>query len=183
MVAAAAGSRRSPRRHRTVLSAQNAQRGQRIRGSKTWLAISTAYHELQQGNSVLYIDFEDDENGIVGRLLTFHTPHEWIRERFHYKRPTQSVNTDQPRRPVRDCRATQPDTRGDRRPDRADNDAAAGQFSSPSTTATTTETAPVTVAAGRRSAAGCLAPHKTPAQRVGAGASFPPSSTPARGAV
>ncbi|OBJ09669.1 AAA family ATPase [Mycobacterium sp. 1465703.0] len=61
---------------------------------KTWLAISTAYHELRQGNSVLYIDFEDDENGIVGRLLTFHTPHEWIRERFHYKRPTQSVNTE-----------------------------------------------------------------------------------------
>jgi hypothetical protein len=60
---------------------------------KTWFVIAAAFDELRKGSSVLYIDFEDDENAIVGRLLTFQAQPEWIRERFHYKRPTESVNT------------------------------------------------------------------------------------------
>src|SRR5690348_11494029 len=38
-----------PRKMHTVASESEA--------GKTWLVISAAYHELQQGNSVLYIDF------------------------------------------------------------------------------------------------------------------------------
>lgn len=58
---------------------------------KTWLILAAAWEELRRGNHVVYADFEDDEGGIVGRLLTMQTPIEWIRERFHYLRPTESV--------------------------------------------------------------------------------------------
>ena len=55
---------------------------------KTWLALVAAFQELQAGNHVCYIDFEDDEGGVVGRLLALQANPEWIRERFHYIRPT-----------------------------------------------------------------------------------------------
>lgn len=58
---------------------------------KTWLLIGAAFEELRKGNSVVYADFEDDEGGVVGRLLTLQTPHEWIRARFHYLRPTEPL--------------------------------------------------------------------------------------------
>lgn len=58
---------------------------------KTWLILIAAFEELRAGNHVVYLDFEDDEGGIVGRLLTLQTPAEWIRARFHYLRPTESV--------------------------------------------------------------------------------------------
>jgi hypothetical protein len=61
---------------------------------KTWLVIAAAFHELQRGNHVCYIDFEDDEGGVVGRLLTMQAPVEWIRERFHYIRPTDRLTND-----------------------------------------------------------------------------------------
>jgi AAA domain len=61
---------------------------------KTWLVIAAAFHELQRGNHVCYIDFEDDEGGVVGRLLTMGAPTEWIRERFHYIRPTSELRDD-----------------------------------------------------------------------------------------
>jgi hypothetical protein len=47
------------------------------------LILAAAFEELRDGNHVLYIDFEDDEGGVVGRLLTLQTPAEWIRKRFH----------------------------------------------------------------------------------------------------
>lgn len=58
---------------------------------KTWFILAAAFEELRAGNHVLYIDFEDDEGGVVGRLLTLQTPVKWIRERFHYLRPTEMV--------------------------------------------------------------------------------------------
>lgn len=36
---------------------------------KTWLALQAAKGELAAGNAVVYIDFEDDEAGVVGRLI------------------------------------------------------------------------------------------------------------------
>jgi hypothetical protein len=60
---------------------------------KTWLVLAAAFDELRAGNTVLYIDFEDDEASIVGRLLTLQAPHDWIRDQFCYLRPTESVNT------------------------------------------------------------------------------------------
>jgi AAA domain len=41
---------------------------------------------------VLYIDFEDDEGGVVGRLLALGADPAWIRARFCYLRPTIALN-------------------------------------------------------------------------------------------
>lgn len=60
---------------------------------KTWLALAAAFDELRAGHSVLYIDFEDDQGGVVGRLMTFQARPEWIRERFCYLRPTDALGT------------------------------------------------------------------------------------------
>jgi hypothetical protein len=60
---------------------------------KTWFALAAARDEMQAvpARHVTYIDFEDDEGGIVGRLLALQvTPH-LIRERFHYLRPTVAL--------------------------------------------------------------------------------------------
>jgi hypothetical protein len=58
---------------------------------KTWLLLAAAFDELRWGNTVIYIDFEDDEGGVVGRLLTLGAEPAWIRERFWYIRPIASI--------------------------------------------------------------------------------------------
>lgn len=62
-------------------------------GGKTWLCLSAVIDELNADNHVLYVDFEDDEGGIVGRLLTLGTDQAAIRERFHYIRPEDALGT------------------------------------------------------------------------------------------
>lgn len=54
---------------------------------KTWLVLAACHDELVRGESVLFIDFEDDEGGVVGRLLAMSASPEDIRSRFHYVRP------------------------------------------------------------------------------------------------
>jgi len=54
---------------------------------KGWFALSAAIDELDAGNHVLYLDFEDDENGVVGRLLTLQVESDTIAAQFHYVRP------------------------------------------------------------------------------------------------
>lgn len=56
--------------------------------------LAVAFDEIKAGNHALYIDFEDTEEGIIGRLLTFGLSAVLIRKHFHYIRPTQSVNTE-----------------------------------------------------------------------------------------
>jgi hypothetical protein len=58
---------------------------------KTWLVMAAAFDEMRAGNHVLYIDFEDDAGGVVGRQLTLQTPPETIRRHFHYLRPTEGL--------------------------------------------------------------------------------------------
>lgn len=60
-------------------------------GGKTWLALAAAWHELDAGRAVAYLDFEDDEGGVVGRLLTLGADPSAIRDRFAYLRPEDSV--------------------------------------------------------------------------------------------
>ena len=60
-------------------------------GGKTWFALYAARCELDAGNAVVYLDFEDDEGGIVGRLLALGTDRESIRDRFAYVKPEESV--------------------------------------------------------------------------------------------
>lgn len=56
-------------------------------GGKTWFALTVALEELRAGNHVVYVDFEDDEGGVVGRLLALQAHAKTIREQFHYLRP------------------------------------------------------------------------------------------------
>ena len=58
---------------------------------KTWFALSATLDELIAGNHVVYVDFEDDEGGIAGRLLVLGVRSDVIAERFHYIRPTDPL--------------------------------------------------------------------------------------------
>lgn len=62
-------------------------------GGKTWFALSATGDEMNAGNHVIYLDFEDDEGGIAGRLLTLGIDREVIAERFHYLRPSNALGT------------------------------------------------------------------------------------------
>ncbi len=63
-------------------------------GGKTWLALAACQHELEKGEAVLYLNFEDDEGGVVGRLLALGTDSGCIRERFFYLRPEVAITED-----------------------------------------------------------------------------------------
>ncbi|MET9414114.1 DnaB-like helicase N-terminal domain-containing protein [Streptomyces klenkii] len=54
---------------------------------KSWIALIAALTEINRGNLVVYIDFEDSEEGIVSRLLLIGAAPQDIRERFLYVRP------------------------------------------------------------------------------------------------
>lgn len=56
-------------------------------GGKTWLALTAALQEINDGHHVVYIDFEDDRAGVVGRLLVLGGLPDTIRRYFHYIRP------------------------------------------------------------------------------------------------
>lgn len=54
---------------------------------KTWFALIACLQEINDGNHVLYLDFEDDAGGVVGRLLCLGARPDDVLERFHYVRP------------------------------------------------------------------------------------------------
>ena len=62
-------------------------------GGKTWLALSWTVDEMNAGHHVIYIDFEDDEGGVVGRLLLLGANRDLIREQFHYLRPDMALSS------------------------------------------------------------------------------------------
>ncbi|WP_406225344.1 DNA primase [Streptomyces anulatus] len=58
---------------------------------KTWFALIACLQEINNGNHVLYLDFEDDAGGVVGRLLCLGGVPADILERFHYVRPENQM--------------------------------------------------------------------------------------------
>ncbi|MDO9378638.1 MAG: AAA family ATPase [Nocardioidaceae bacterium] len=60
---------------------------------KTWFALSAVIDEIMAGNHVLYVDFEDDAGGVVGRLLALQLGAELVRERLHYVRPESALGS------------------------------------------------------------------------------------------
>jgi hypothetical protein len=54
---------------------------------KTWLALLACLQEINGGRHVLYVDFEDDAGGVVGRLLALGANPRDVRNQFHYVRP------------------------------------------------------------------------------------------------
>lgn len=57
---------------------------------KTWFALIACLQEINDGNHVLYLDFEDDAGGVVGRLLCLGAHPDTVLELFHYVRPENS---------------------------------------------------------------------------------------------
>jgi hypothetical protein len=68
-----------PGRTHTVVSETEA--------GKTWLALAASIDEMAKGCHVFYVDFEDDEGSVVGRLLTLGVDPAAIADLFHYIRP------------------------------------------------------------------------------------------------
>ena len=56
-------------------------------GGKTWLLNAVTSTELTRGLNVVCIDFEDDEGGIAGRLLTLQVGRDQLAKQFTYIRP------------------------------------------------------------------------------------------------
>ena len=67
---------------------------------KSWAAQVAVAEVLRAGEPVLYIDYEDDERGVVSRLLALLVPADVIRAGLTYLRPDEPLMT-------RDGRATQ----------------------------------------------------------------------------
>lgn len=59
-------------------------------GGKTWLALLACIVEINRGNHVVYVDFEDDAGGVVSRLLVLGARTDDVLARFHYVRPEAS---------------------------------------------------------------------------------------------
>jgi len=60
-------------------------------GGKTWFALIAAATEINAGHNVVYVDFEDSEGGVVGRLLGLGVDREVVRKRFLYVHPSESL--------------------------------------------------------------------------------------------
>lgn len=54
---------------------------------KSWVALISCLVEINRGNHVAYLDFEDSEAGVVSRLLLIGANPDDIRQLFHYVRP------------------------------------------------------------------------------------------------
>ncbi|MER7801207.1 DnaB-like helicase N-terminal domain-containing protein [Streptomyces parvulus] len=54
---------------------------------KSWVALISCLVEINRGNHVAYLDFEDSEAGVVSRLLLIGAQPDDIRQLFHYVRP------------------------------------------------------------------------------------------------
>jgi hypothetical protein len=60
---------------------------------KSWLAQIAAAQTLEAGERVLWVDFEDDDRGVISRLLALGVAKEAIRDRFVYVRPEEPLRT------------------------------------------------------------------------------------------
>lgn len=59
---------------------------------KTWAVLIASLVEMNRGSHVVYLDFEDSEDSVVGRLLLIGADPYTIRQQFHYVRPTAAVS-------------------------------------------------------------------------------------------
>jgi hypothetical protein len=77
---------------------------------KTWFGLYAVVVELDRGNAAIWVDFEDDEGGITGRLLAMQVRPDVIRDRFAYLRPegpiTDVVNRSDLAQAIGDLRPT-----------------------------------------------------------------------------
>lgn len=62
--------------------------------AKSWVAQYVASQEIRQGHSAMYLDFEDSDRGVVGRMRYLGLDREEIEERFLYSDPKSPLNTE-----------------------------------------------------------------------------------------
>lgn len=60
---------------------------------KTWVTLVAAVQLLDVGMDVVFIDFEDRADRVVGRLTALGATHEQIRRHFRYVRPDRPINS------------------------------------------------------------------------------------------
>ncbi|MGA5339029.1 DnaB-like helicase N-terminal domain-containing protein [Streptomyces griseoincarnatus] len=60
---------------------------------KSWVALICCLVEINRRNHVFYLDFEDSEEGIVGRLMLLGANPDDVRTYFHYIRPATAPTT------------------------------------------------------------------------------------------
>lgn len=58
---------------------------------KSWAAQSAVAEVLRAGGSVLYVDYEDDQDGVAARLVALGVPHDAILTRLAYMRPDEPL--------------------------------------------------------------------------------------------
>lgn len=61
---------------------------------KSWAAQHAAVHTIDEGHHVTYIDFEDDQDSVVGRLLALGAKPGDVLARFTYIRPSRPLSTE-----------------------------------------------------------------------------------------
>ncbi|QDQ91577.1 AAA family ATPase [Rhodococcus sp. WB9] len=62
--------------------------------AKTWLALMVVVQLARAGKTSMFIDFEDDKGGVVGRLLHMGLEKELIRKHFLYVRPDEKYGPE-----------------------------------------------------------------------------------------
>jgi len=75
---------------------------------KSWVALVSCLVEINRGNLVVYMDFEDSEEGVVSRLLLIGATPKDIAERFLYIRPGATPTPAQLRAVIDRIGALQP---------------------------------------------------------------------------
>lgn len=75
---------------------------------KTWFVLSATQDELQAGNHVVYLDFEDDLGSTITRLRAIGVPREMIVSHFHYIRPEEPLSSQNGLMRLGEVMATQP---------------------------------------------------------------------------
>lgn len=61
---------------------------------KTWIALLAMVEQMQAGEHVVFIDFEDSAHGVVGRLRALGVPTDVVAARFHYVRPDEPLTAE-----------------------------------------------------------------------------------------
>jgi hypothetical protein len=61
-------------------------------GCKGWFACEASAQVLDAGDSVLYIDFEDSDNGVLSRMVALGVEDDVLISRFHYIAPEQPLD-------------------------------------------------------------------------------------------
>lgn len=61
-------------------------------GLKTWVALEACRQEIEADNPVLYVDFEDNQRGVLARLRSLGVEDNIIEKRFTYIQPAERLN-------------------------------------------------------------------------------------------